>query len=93
MPDLDTQVLICGGGPVGLCLTLELALRGVSCAIVNKSGTVATHPQGNTMNARTMEHYRRFGISQKVRKTGLPAHHITDSIYLTLLNRKEIVRF
>jgi 2-polyprenyl-6-methoxyphenol hydroxylase-like FAD-dependent oxidoreductase len=93
MPDLDTQVLICGGGPVGLCLTLELALRGVSCAIVNKSGTVATHPQGNTMNARTMEHYRRFGISQKVRKTGLPADHITDSVYLTRLNGKEIVRF
>lgn len=93
MPDLDTQVLICGGGPVGLCLTLELALRGVPCAIVNESGTVATHPQGNTMNARTMEHYRRFGVSKKVRETGLPPDHVTDSAYLTRLNGKEIVRF
>ena len=64
MADLDTQVLVCGGGPVGLVLTLELASRGVPCAIVNESETVATHPQGNTMNARTMEHYRRLGRVQ-----------------------------
>ena len=93
MPDLDTQVLICGGGPVGLCLTIELALRGTPCAIVNESETVATHPQGNTMNARTMEHYRRFGVAPKVRETGLPLAHVTDSVYLTRLNGQAIVRF
>jgi 2-polyprenyl-6-methoxyphenol hydroxylase-like FAD-dependent oxidoreductase len=93
VPDLDTEVLVCGGGPVGLCMTLELAVRGVACAILNEGETVATHPQGNTMNARTMEHYRRLGVSKRVRETGLPADHPTDSAYVTRLAGHEITRF
>jgi 2-polyprenyl-6-methoxyphenol hydroxylase-like FAD-dependent oxidoreductase len=93
MADLDTQVLVCGGGPMGLVLTLELASRGVPCAIVNESETVATHPQGNTMNARTMEHYRRLGLSGAVREMGLPPDHPTDSTYVTRLSGIEIARF
>jgi NADPH-dependent 2,4-dienoyl-CoA reductase/sulfur reductase-like enzyme len=34
-------LLICGGGPVGLALAIELGLRGVECVLVEQSdGTV-----------------------------------------------------
>jgi 2-polyprenyl-6-methoxyphenol hydroxylase-like FAD-dependent oxidoreductase len=88
-----TPILIVGGGPVGLVLAIDLALQGVPCALVNDGETTAQHPQGNTMNARTMEHYRRLGVSKTVRETGLPFDHPTDSAYFTHLNGFEITRF
>ena len=36
MPDTTTSVLICGAGPVGLALAIELGLRGVDCLVVEK---------------------------------------------------------
>lgn len=89
----DTPVLICGGGPVGLVLALELATRGAGCTLVNEGETTAPHPQGNTMNARTMEHYRRLGVAEKVRAIGLPPGHPTDSAYQTRLTGHELGRF
>ena len=62
-----TPVLVSGGGPVGLVLAIELAWRGVPNIVLNTEPTTAVHPQGNTHNSRTMEHYRRLGIADRVR--------------------------
>ena len=87
-----TPVLISGGGPVGLVLAIELAGRGVRSILVNTEPTTAVHPQGNTHNARTMEHYRRLGIADRVRAVGLPQDLTTDVIYLTRLTGHEFAR-
>lgn len=87
-----TPVLISGGGPVGLALAIELAWRGVRSVLVNTEPTTAVHPQGNTHNARTMEHYRRFGIADRVRAVGLPQDLVTDVIYLTRFTGHEFAR-
>lgn len=87
-----TPVLISGGGPVGLALSIELAWRGVRSVLVNTEPTTAAHPQGNTHNARTMEHYRRLGIADRVRAVGLPQDLVTDVIYLTRFTGHEFAR-
>ena len=87
-----TPVLISGGGPVGLVLAMELAGRGVRSILVNTEPTTAVHPQGNTHNARTMEHYRRLGIADRVRAVGLPQDLTTDVIYLTRFTGHEFAR-
>lgn len=87
-----TPVLISGGGPVGLALAIELAWRGVRSVLVNTEPTTAVHPQGNTHNARTMEHYRRLGIADRVRAVGLPQDLVTDVIYLTRFTGHEFAR-
>ena len=87
-----TPVLISGGGPVGLVLAIELAGRGVRSILVNTEPTTAVHPQGNTHNARTMEHYRRLGIADRVRAVGLPQDLTTDVIYLTRFTGHEFAR-
>ncbi len=87
-----TPILIVGGGPVGLALAIDLAWRGVASMLVNDGPDTAKHPQGNTHNSRTMEHYRRLGIAEKVRPTGLPQDHPTDVAYFTRMNGHELAR-
>jgi 2-polyprenyl-6-methoxyphenol hydroxylase-like FAD-dependent oxidoreductase len=68
----DTQVLIVGAGPVGLTLALDLGLRGVRCTLIERNTSTIQLPKMERCNARTMEIYRRLGISERVRDAGLP---------------------
>jgi len=88
----DTQVLIAGGGPVGLTVALELARHGVRCMVVNDQPETALHPKANAINARSMEHFRRYGIAPKIRAAGLPADYPTDVAYVTRLTGYEMAR-
>lgn len=89
----STPVLIVGGGPVGLCLALFLDYWHVPCTIINKSSTARIHPKGNGQNARTMEHYRQLGISDEIRKLGLPNDHPFDQGFFTRFCAHEIFRY
>jgi len=86
-------VIIIGGGPVGMMLALFLDYHGVRSLIVNRDKETRLHPKGNTHNSRTMEHYRRVGISAAIRKLGLPSTYPRDITYFTRLNSWELVRF
>jgi 2-polyprenyl-6-methoxyphenol hydroxylase-like FAD-dependent oxidoreductase len=88
----DTPVAIVGGGPVGLMLALFLDRHGVKSTVFNNEQTSRWHPKGSTHNSRTMEHYRRLGISARVRGLGLPADHATDVAYFTRYNAWELAR-
>lgn len=88
----DCDVLVVGGGPVGLFLAAALGQRGVSVQLYdNKAGT-STHPAANANSARTMEHFRRLGVAQEIRRLGLPGDHPTDVAYFTRLSRHELAR-
>ena len=92
MARIDVPILIAGGGPVGMMLALDLGIRGVDYMLINDQPTTRTHPQAGTINARTMEHFRRVGLSDAVRKTGLPMDHPADSIYVTRIAEFELLR-
>ena len=68
---VNCDVIIVGGGPVGLFLAAELGQRGVSVEVFDAKPGTSTHPAANANSARTMEHFRRIGISAAVRKLGL----------------------
>ncbi|MDC8784531.1 FAD-dependent monooxygenase [Roseateles koreensis] len=86
-------VAIVGGGPVGLMLALLLDRHGVASVVFDSATGTRLHPKGSTHNTRTMEHYRRVGIADAVRKLGLPADHPRDVAYFTRLNGFELARF
>jgi 2-polyprenyl-6-methoxyphenol hydroxylase-like FAD-dependent oxidoreductase len=88
-----TEVLIVGGGPVGMLLALFLDRYGVKSVVFNTEDGVPTHPRGSTHNSRTMEHYRRLGISGPIRRLGLPPDHPKDAAYFTRLSGWEIARY
>jgi 2-polyprenyl-6-methoxyphenol hydroxylase-like FAD-dependent oxidoreductase len=93
MHDHRTSVAIIGGGPVGLLLALFLDRHGVRSTVFNTEASSRFHPKGNTHNSRTMEHYRRLGISQAIRALGLPPDHPRDIAYFTRCNAWELARF
>ena len=91
-PPGRTPVLIVGAGMVGLTVAVELGQRGVPCTIVCDQPDTAAHPQGNTLNSRTMEHFRRLGLAEAIRAAGLPADHSMDIVYATRFAGWELAR-
>ncbi|WP_347269976.1 FAD-dependent oxidoreductase [Rhizorhabdus histidinilytica] len=87
-----TEVLIVGAGPVGLTLSLELSRYGIDHVLVSDGDGPSTHPKCNTTNARSMEHFRRLGLSRALRFGGLAENYPTDIVYLTRLGGEEIGR-
>ena len=90
---METPVLIVGAGPVGLTLALDLAWRGVPSLIVEPLTEVHPHPRAISIGVRTMEHFRRLGLDQKVIDAGVPRSRALDVIYVTRILGREIFRF
>lgn len=68
---MDSQVLIAGAGPVGLTMAIELGRRGIKVLLVDKRSGFGKLPKMERCNARTMENFRRMGISAPIRAAGL----------------------
>ncbi|MDX6422505.1 MAG: hypothetical protein QOG28_7125 [Trebonia sp.] len=86
--ELETPVLIVGGGPVGLTLALDLAIRGVRSTLVERDAGTAAEllAKAGTLNERTMEYCRRLGVSDAIASVGFPDDHPRDTVYCTALN-------
>jgi 2-polyprenyl-6-methoxyphenol hydroxylase-like FAD-dependent oxidoreductase len=82
---LDDDVLIVGGGPVGLTLAIDLGQRGVSCTLVDLRPEPEFLPKMERCNARTMEHFRRLGIADRVRAEGYDTALPMDVFIVTRL--------
>jgi len=61
------QVVIVGGGPVGDALAVELGLRGISCALVERRVEPQRIPKGQNLTQRSMEHFYFWGVADAVR--------------------------
>ncbi len=62
-----TQVIIVGGGPVGMGLAIELGQRGVRCIVVERYREPQRIPKGQNLTQRTMEHFHFWGAEQALR--------------------------
>ena len=91
----STQVLIAGGGPVGLSAAVELGLRKIACVLVEpRAQPTRTRPRAKTLNVRTMEHLRRWGLADALRAVApLPTWWSQDVAFCTALLGPEITRF
>lgn len=64
---LDAQVIVVGGGPVGLGLAIELGQRGVRTILVERFLQPSPIPRGQNLTQRTMEHFHFWGVEGQVR--------------------------
>lgn len=63
----DADVLIIGGGPVGMGLAIELGQRGVRCLVIERYLQPQPIPKGQNLTQRTMEHFHCWGAEQQLR--------------------------
>jgi 2-polyprenyl-6-methoxyphenol hydroxylase-like FAD-dependent oxidoreductase len=91
----STQVLIAGGGPVGLAAAVELGQRGIECVVIEPRTTVShARPRCKTINVRSMEHLRRWGVADRLRERApLPVAWSQDIVFCTSLTGHELSRF
>jgi len=90
---VDADVLIVGAGPVGLTLAIDLAWRGIDVTVVEtRAAAEPPEPKCNHVAARTMEIFRRLGLAEKVRNSGLPADYPHDISYRTTFTGQELTR-
>ena len=61
------QVIIVGGGPVGVGLAVDLGLRGIACVLIERRPGMHNIPKGQNLSARTLEHFYFWGIADALR--------------------------
>src|SRR3569832_620443 len=69
----DSEVIMVGAGPVGLTLAIDLGKRGIRCTLIERKDAPAFLPKMARCTARSMEMYRRIGLSETIRAAGLRA--------------------
>jgi 4-hydroxyisophthalate hydroxylase len=72
----DAQVIIVGGGPVGMGLAIELGQRGIRCVVVERYTSPQPIPKGQNLTQRTMEHFYFWGAEKALRAARtIPREH------------------
>src|SRR3954463_4910183 len=65
--ETTTQVVIVGGGPVGLGLAIELGQRAIRCVLVERHVSPQPIPKGQNLTQRTLEHFYFWGAEAELR--------------------------
>lgn len=89
----QTDVVIAGAGPVGLMLALELHRHGVKVLLVERNPSTTTYPKMDITNGRSMELFRRLGISEEMRSYAVSPDNPFAVIWASHINGYELARF
>lgn len=90
---IKTDVVVIGGGPVGLTAVTDLNARGVHSAVVERRVFLnASAVKSNHVSSRTMERFRLLGVAQKIREAGLPGDYPNDISFRTSMTGYEMSR-
>jgi 2-polyprenyl-6-methoxyphenol hydroxylase-like FAD-dependent oxidoreductase len=98
----QAQVIVIGGGPVGMGLAIELGQRGIGTVVVERYPCPQRVPKGQNLTQRTMEHFYFWGAEKQLRAARtVPKEHGIGGLtaYGTLLGeyrydwlQRELVR-
>ncbi|MCC2098688.1 MAG: FAD-dependent monooxygenase, partial [Hyphomicrobiales bacterium] len=96
------EVIIIGGGPVGIGLAIELGLRGRRCVVLERRTGLHNIPKGQNLTGRTIEHFWFWGIADELRNhrllptgfstAGVTTYKTLSSDYWYAIEGREAVR-
>ncbi len=89
---MHVPVLIVGGGPVGLSASVLLSRFGIPSLLVERRASTTVHPKARSINVRTLEIYRQWGLEDRLREASLPPEWSRQIVYTTTLSGPEIGR-
>ncbi|WP_440683322.1 FAD-dependent monooxygenase [Cysteiniphilum halobium] len=78
------DVIIVGGGPVGVASAIELGLHGIKVLVLEKYETPLYSPRAQLLNSRTMEIMSRWGVGDILRKENML--QVSNAIWCSKLN-------
>jgi len=61
------QVVIVGGGPVGVALAVELGQRGLTCTLIERRREPQRIPKGQNLTQRSVEHFYFWRVLDRLR--------------------------
>jgi 2-polyprenyl-6-methoxyphenol hydroxylase-like FAD-dependent oxidoreductase len=71
-PRSDVEVLIVGAGPTGLTLAIELARRGVSLRLIDRSAEPFAGSRGKALQPRSLEVFEDLSVLDRLAARGGP---------------------
>ncbi len=74
-----TDVLICGAGPTGLALAIELAKRGVDIRVIERDAMVPTGPRALVVKPSTLYAAEQMGVLDDVIAESVPSEAVVFS--------------
>lgn len=89
----NTQVLVAGGGPVGLTLAIVLGQFGIRTMLVERNVATTRHPKMDITNGRSMELFRKLGLVDGLRRAAVPEQNPFDVSWVTTMTGHELHRF
>src|ERR1700757_3123709 len=87
------DVVVVGGGPVGLAAAIELGTRRRSVLVVEREDGVIRYPTAESIDTASMELLRRWGIADAVLRSGFPADERRDISFVSRITTYELARF
>src|SRR5690348_7305784 len=84
------QVVIIGGGPVGVALAVELGQRGIACALIERRREPQRIPKGQNLTQRAVEHFYFWGVLDALRAARIlpPEYPMSGIVAYRDLNNK-----
>jgi 2-polyprenyl-6-methoxyphenol hydroxylase-like FAD-dependent oxidoreductase len=87
------DVVVVGGGPVGVATAIELGTRGHAVLLVEREDGVVRYPTAESIDTASMELLRRWGIADEVLRSGFPADYPRDIAFVSDMTGYELARF
>jgi 2-polyprenyl-6-methoxyphenol hydroxylase-like FAD-dependent oxidoreductase len=87
------DVVVVGGGPVGLAAAVELGRRHLTVLLVDRGDGEIRYPSAESVDVASMELLRRWGMSHLVTHGGFPADEPRDIAFVSRMAGYELARF
>ena len=68
---------------MGLAMAAELSYRGVSTILIEKKPTTSDLAKAVAVNSRSMEHFRRIGLQEKLQDASYPRDMAINATFTT----------